>query len=1045
MEMKEVEDTDTEVCPYTLQKKKVITQEAFLKHGRQSRSNLALDLTYLNNEKKVSLSRSPTVTEQKRSSSRKRTLSQNDMENVMRRQRSAFGQTVNRRRRSMSSSTSMLKPRSPGVSFYNRKHLTIQNKIKGLSVSTKLYMCRIFCNIRNRVFKRLFATLIKWKYSVGLSFHPDRKFETSTYTISPKSKSKKNGRRSNTTNRVGNKKRSSYNNKAKQIKVKKQRPLMINRPYIEKKLKLSSQALYYEKNRQYIVKVWYKWQAVRQAKKAAKVLLQVAINTYNRRCKMRCTKRWKKYTRVRVVARNLLSTNVKNRNEHIATKYFTAWSRKSIKFKFERQTLNRHEGIYRKFVNVMLKKTTFKCFNDWRTYSSGKIKARTVMLKTLKRMDNGILAMGMDTWIHNTKEITKERIFMDEINYLKNQMIEQEKEKKKILCNRVFQRIVNRQLICAWEEWREHVKIQNLLQRISARFRASGKARTLNTWIAYVKYRRYARDLANRVFRRLDNRGLSAAWTQWVAFVNYDKHTASLKQLAKENEANIDAWREETTSKHLSLKKLMAHRVSVVKVFTRWRILTVKEKDLRLVQAMNVLRNALRSSHEELRIMKQQYHVHMQLEVEGMLRYIDHTGKKQSKKRLEYQNAESVLHTHEINQRNLLNDNQKSRVISNSSVNRRPIISAQKKMDLLQNNNEKVSIHQKLVKANKGKPVPWLSSTSPNRSANATGRVQEMLAKSFVRNPLEGESTKAVEKRIRKKKKSVAEIMRGNSKNSKKINRDETDTTTKGKKKSKKEFLAEEILNTPLSKKSTRKRSTSKTRMKKRMLQQKGKSNTKSKVRKSTPHVDLSSKKIRQKPLISNSKKFDKKRHFLNSLQSLRLKAEDQYFEKQSPFSNRKHSSSTAEFSPLPLTPDASIPDDESSSSSSSMKNIIYQSIKDYEEDINDIHNNSAYEDSRIKDAIVQLVNLLEESRSSSDVKYNLQSKEKAFTKLEKKELRKKKRVDQEVSKRNEALKTKKVFDNMLVDYAKRVHNYQDPTLQDARRPMPLLNMNEKL
>ena len=161
-------------------------------------------------------------------------------------------------------------------------------------------------------------------------------------------------------------------------------------------------------------------------------------------------------------------------------------------------------------------------------------------------------------------------------------------------------------------------------------------------------------------------------------------------------------------------------------------------------------------------------------------------------------------------------------------------------------------------------------------------------------------------------------------------------------------------------------------------------------------------------------------------------------------FSNREHSSSTAEFSPLPLTPDASIPDDESSSSSS-MKEIIYESIKDYEEDINDIHNNSAYEDSRIKDAIVQLVNLLEESRSSSDVKYNLQSKEKAFTKLEKKELRKKRRVDQEVAKRNEALKTKKVFDNMLVDYAKRVHNYQDPTLQDARRPMPLLNMNEKL
>ena len=36
-------------------------------------------------------------------------------------------------------------------------------------------------------------------------------------------------------------------------------------------------------------------------------------------------------------------------------------------------------------------------------------------------------------------------------------------------------------------------------------------------------------------------------------------------------------------------------------------------------------------------------------------------------------------------------------------------------------------------------------------------------------------------------------------------------------------------------------------------------------------------------------------------------------------------------------------------------------------------------------------------------------------------------------------------FDAMLVDYAKRVHNYKDPSLEEARRPMPLLNMNKKL
>ena len=40
---------------------------------------------------------------------------------------------------------------------------------------------------------------------------------------------------------------------------------------------------------------------------------------------------------------------------------------------------------------------------------------------------------------------------------------------------------------------------------------------------------------------------------------------------------------------------------------------------------------------------------------------------------------------------------------------------------------------------------------------------------------------------------------------------------------------------------------------------------------------------------------------------------------------------------------------------------------------------------------------------------------------------------------------TTEFFDAMLVDYAKRVHNYKDPSLEEARRPAPLLNMNKKL
>eukprot|EP00943_MAST-04B_sp_MAST-4B-sp1_P003323 g3323.t1 len=423
MEIKEPGDTDVEICPYTLQTKNVISHEAFSKHGRKSRVYLAMDLSEQQaNEKKKSSSRPASTTEQKRST-RSRTLSRDDISNVIRRQRSAFGQIVSRRRKSMSSKTSMLKPKSPGVSFYTRKHLSVKNKVKALSVTTKLYMCRIFANIKTRVFKRLYITLIKWKLSVGLGFHPDPLYESPRKLTMKRNKGRRN---SNSTSKRRNSGRWQI----------KKTPLLINRPYVEQKLRLCSQSLHYEKNRQCVIKIWYKWKALRCERKASRILVVIASNTYNRRCKTKYIKLWIKYVKIRVITKTLMGTNTKKRNEHITSKYFVAWSRKSIQFKFERENLKRHEGICKKFLNTWLRKTTTNCFHSWKTFYKSKSKARLTMLKALNRMDNGLLSMGMDTWKENSKEIAKESAFINEINYLKQQIAAQENEKKKILCNR---------------------------------------------------------------------------------------------------------------------------------------------------------------------------------------------------------------------------------------------------------------------------------------------------------------------------------------------------------------------------------------------------------------------------------------------------------------------------------------------------------------------------------------------------------------------------------------------------------------------------------
>ena len=506
-----------------------------------------------------------------------------------------------------------------------------------------------------------------------------------------------------------------------------------------------------------------------------------------------------------------------------------------------------------------------RTMNTWIAYVRHRKYSRDLANRVFKRLDNRGLSAAWTQW--------QAFVFIDkiqnehgnEVAKLKQQIMEQDREKKKILCNRVFQRIVNRQLVCAWEEWRHHVKTQNLLHRISARFRSHGKSRTMNTWIAYVRHRKYSRDLANRVFKRLDNRGLSAAWTQWIAFLNFSIHTSSIAKIQEQNESNIEAWRKETSSKHLFLKKMASRRVSIVKVFTRWRVYTVKEKDLRLVQAMNVLRSALHNSHKELRIMREQYHVHLQVEVEGMLRYVSQTGKEQAKKRLEYQNAESILHTHESNLHRKTKDNKHL-----SGHNAIVIIETQN----ADGDKRNISIHKKLVAANKGKPIPWLSSTSLSKSANSTGRIQQKLAQSF--GTAYHRKVNNDQPQTRKKKKSVAEIIYG------------TEATGKSQGKNKGRNIDPELSNMPTSlQTNTMGKHSSKTRIKRRMLR-------KGKNRPAMSHSSFSPTLVDQEPLISHSKKFDKKRHFLNTLQKLRNTVESLYLDQKSIRTNTKKHRKTA-------------------------------------------------------------------------------------------------------------------------------------------------------
>ena len=191
----------------------------------------------------------------------------------------------------------------------------------------------------------------------------------------------------------------------------------------------------------------------------------------------------------------------------------------------------------------------------------------------------------------------------------------------------------------------------------------------------------------------------------------------------------------------------------------------------------------------------------------------------------------------------------------------------------------------------------------------------------------------------------------------------------------------------------------SKTRIKRRMLR-------KGKNRPAMSHSSFSQTLVDQEPLISHSKKFDKKRHFLNTLQKLRNTVESLYLDQKSIRMNtNKHGK------PLnspPLTPEAvRIPNDEFQE-----KGKFLPESEDYE----------------IELTAVKLLQLLQARNGKSS---NTMPKD-GTSGME----------EQAVARINDSAE---FFDAMLVDYAKRVHNYKDPSLEEARRPMPLLNMNKKL
>jgi len=126
---------------------------------------------------------------------------------------------------------------------------------------------------------------------------------------------------------------------------------------------------------------------------------------------------------------------------------------------------------------------------------------------------------------------------------------------------------------------------------------------------------------------------------------------------------------------------------------------------------------------QELKIMKKHYHTHLQFEVEGLVRYVEQAEKEDRQKSVHHRQVNRMLHSHKMH----LDYSSKS---SSSKKSHKWVGLEDAAMD---DGKERKNLHQRLVKANRGKPIPWVGSSSAQSSHHAIGKVQLQLAKSFER------------------------------------------------------------------------------------------------------------------------------------------------------------------------------------------------------------------------------------------------------------------------------------------------------------------------
>jgi hypothetical protein len=194
-------------------------------------------------------------------------------------------------------------------------------------------------------------------------------------------------------------------------------------------------------------------------------------------------------------------------------------------------------------------KEEFQCVLD-------SMEGQIAFLKDLvKRQNQSIMATverKMKQYVQEVKEYSFRRWYTNMLRRRLNLLKTRQEGSENKLCRRVCMKMLNAKLSSAWGAWREHVRLQALLERFVSGFLKRNIVKCLNTWKLSVKESIRNRAICSRVLKRFMNKKLTTIFNTWLSStkesikMKYIGQKIIKRMLQKTLTACFNTWLEST-------------------------------------------------------------------------------------------------------------------------------------------------------------------------------------------------------------------------------------------------------------------------------------------------------------------------------------------------------------------------------------------------------------------------------------------------------------------------------------------------------------------